>query len=73
MRTHTGENYHTCPLVTCGKRFAHENKLRHHMQTAHREGKEEEERLARKGKEKGMEKEKKKRRRRRMRTRDGKM
>ena len=62
MRTHTGENYHTCPIVTCGKRFAHENKLRHHMQTVHREGKEEEdeERASRKQKEKKTRKKKKK-------------
>lgn len=35
MRTHTGENYHACPYEDCGKRYAHEYKLRAHMRNHH--------------------------------------
>lgn len=35
MRTHTGENYHACPYDDCGKRYAHEYKLRAHMRNHH--------------------------------------
>jgi len=28
MRTHTGENYHVCPVLECGKKLAHESKLK---------------------------------------------
>jgi hypothetical protein len=35
MRTHTGEKYHACPYEDCGKRYAHEYKLRAHMRSYH--------------------------------------
>jgi uncharacterized Zn-finger protein len=35
MRTHTGEKYHACPFEDCGKRYAHEYKLRAHIRSYH--------------------------------------
>lgn len=35
MRTHTGENYHVCPVLECGKKFAHESKLKAHVASVH--------------------------------------
>ncbi|CAK9184939.1 unnamed protein product [Ilex paraguariensis] len=36
MNTHSQENYHICPFPECGKRYAHEYKLKNHVMT-HRE------------------------------------
>ncbi|KAF8411878.1 hypothetical protein HHK36_004437 [Tetracentron sinense] len=35
MRTHSQENYHTCPYVDCGKRYAHGYKLKVHIKAHH--------------------------------------
>ncbi|KAF8404241.1 hypothetical protein HHK36_009123 [Tetracentron sinense] len=35
MRTHSQENYHVCPYADCGKRYAHEYKLKTHIKSHH--------------------------------------
>jgi len=35
MRTHSQENYHICPFEECGKRYAHEYKLKAHIKSTH--------------------------------------
>lgn len=35
MKTHSQENYHICPYADCGKRFAHEYKLKNHITSHH--------------------------------------
>lgn len=35
MKTHSQENYHRCPYPECGKRFAHEYKLKKHIASLH--------------------------------------
>ena len=35
MKTHSQENYHVCPYPDCGKRYAHEYKLKNHIASHH--------------------------------------
>ncbi|KAH7575803.1 hypothetical protein JRO89_XS02G0223300 [Xanthoceras sorbifolium] len=35
MKTHSQENYHICPYPECGKRYAHEYKLKNHIASHH--------------------------------------
>lgn len=35
MKTHSQENYHICPYPECGKRYAHEYKLKNHISSTH--------------------------------------
>lgn len=35
MKTHSQENYHICPYTDCGKRYAHEYKLKNHIASHH--------------------------------------
>ncbi|KAJ1419996.1 Zinc finger C2H2-type [Sesbania bispinosa] len=35
MKTHSQENYHICPYPDCGKRYAHEYKLKNHIASHH--------------------------------------
>ncbi|CAN6459184.1 unnamed protein product [Victoria cruziana] len=35
MKTHSHENYHVCPYKECGKRYAHEYKLKAHIKSHH--------------------------------------
>ncbi|KAJ6932036.1 hypothetical protein NC651_007664 [Populus alba x Populus x berolinensis] len=35
MKTHSQENYHICPYSECGKRYAHEYKLKNHIASHH--------------------------------------
>lgn len=35
MKTHAQENYHICPYPDCGKRYAHEYKLKNHIASHH--------------------------------------
>ncbi|KAK6143761.1 hypothetical protein DH2020_024109 [Rehmannia glutinosa] len=35
MKTHSQENYHVCPYPECGKRYAHEYKLKNHIASHH--------------------------------------
>lgn len=35
MKTHSQENYHICPYPECGKRYAHEYKLKNHIASSH--------------------------------------
>ena len=35
MKTHSQENYHICPYPDCGKRYAHEYKLKNHIMSHH--------------------------------------
>ncbi|GAB2297169.1 hypothetical protein Dimus_031282 [Dionaea muscipula] len=35
MKTHSQENYHICPYPDCGKRYAHDYKLRNHIAAQH--------------------------------------
>ncbi|PHU23911.1 hypothetical protein BC332_09018 [Capsicum chinense] len=35
MKTHSQENYHICPYLACGKRYAHEYKLKNHISSTH--------------------------------------
>uniref|UniRef100_A0A803N648 C2H2-type domain-containing protein n=2 Tax=Chenopodium quinoa TaxID=63459 RepID=A0A803N648_CHEQI len=35
MKTHSQENYHICPYSDCGKRYAHEYKLKNHIASHH--------------------------------------
>ncbi|XP_065878294.1 zinc finger transcription factor YY1-like isoform X3 [Euphorbia lathyris] len=35
MKTHSQENYHICPYPECGKRYAHEYKLKNHISAHH--------------------------------------
>lgn len=35
MKTHSQENYHICPYPDCGKRYAHEYKLKNHISSHH--------------------------------------
>ncbi|KAI3796001.1 hypothetical protein L1987_38662 [Smallanthus sonchifolius] len=35
MKTHSQENYHICPFPGCGKRYAHEYKLKNHIMSHH--------------------------------------
>lgn len=35
MKTHSQENYHICPYADCGKRYAHEYKLKNHITSHH--------------------------------------
>lgn len=35
MKTHAQENYHICPYPECGKRYAHEYKLKNHIASHH--------------------------------------
>lgn len=35
MKTHSQENYHICPYPECGKRYAHDYKLKNHIAAHH--------------------------------------